>query len=209
MVIIGLTGGIGSGKSTVARFLAELGAVHLDGDKLGHEVYRHGSPAWQALVTEFGAGILDAGGEIDRKKLGQIVFADPKSLKRLNGIVHPLIRDLALQRLEDCRRRGVAVVVLEAAVLIEAGWTDLVDEVWVVTAAEDAVVRRVKESKGANESDTRARIGAQMSTEERKRHGLVVIENNSGLDELRAKVKEAWSQVLARHGISPGRSNAA
>lgn len=208
MVIIGLTGGIGSGKSTVGKFLAELGAAHLDGDKLGHEVYLRGTPGWRSLVERFGTSILDAGGEVDRKKLGQIVFADPDALARLNAIVHPLIRSLALQRLEEYRRKGVPVAVLEAALLIEAGWTDLVDEVWVVTAPEEAVVQRVKKSKGAEEQETRARIRAQLSTGDRKRYGQVIIENNGGLDELRVKVRQAWSQMLARQHIEPGRSAA-
>ncbi len=132
MRVIGLTGGIAAGKSTIAQILAELGAVVIDADKVGHEAYRRGTEAWRALVAHFGDGILTPDGEIDRRKLGAIVFADPDQRKALQDIVWPRMKEMIRQRLAELRAAGVQVAVIEAAVLIEAGWTDLVDEVWVV-----------------------------------------------------------------------------
>ncbi|MEW6034293.1 MAG: dephospho-CoA kinase [Chloroflexota bacterium] len=201
MVVIGLTGGIGSGKSTVAGFLAGMGAVVLDADKVGHEVYRRGTPGWEGVVAAFGNGVVGPDGEIDRRKLAQIAFGSPEMVARLNSVVHPRMYQMMKERIEEWRRHGVAAVVLEAAVLIEAGWRGLVDEVWVTVAPEVSVVRRLKESKGVNEDDTRARIRAQLSTEERKRHADVVIENSGSREELRARVRVLWLDLLRRRGI--------
>jgi len=128
MIVIGLTGGIGSGKSTVAQFLAELGAVVLNADEVGHEAYRPHTETWQELVNAFGSGILQPDDEINRKKLGEIVFADSQALTRLNQIVHPRMFRMMQERIEGWREQGVEVVVLEAAILFEANWTSLVDE---------------------------------------------------------------------------------
>ncbi|HEY8490008.1 MAG TPA: dephospho-CoA kinase, partial [Dehalococcoidia bacterium] len=130
MITIGLTGGIASGKSTISRMLADRGAVIIDADRLGHEAYRPGTPAYRRVVEAFGPEIVGPNGEIDRAKLGARVFGNPEQMKRLTDIVWPAIRELARERIEAERRRGTRVVVLEAAVLVEAGWFDLVDEVW-------------------------------------------------------------------------------
>ena len=127
MIVIGLTGGIGSGKSAVAQFLAELGAVLLNADEVGHEAYRPHTETWQEIVKNFGSNILQADGEINRKKLGEIVFADPQALTQLNQIVHPRMFHMMKARIEGWREQGVEVVVLEADILIEAKWTALVD----------------------------------------------------------------------------------
>ncbi len=192
MKVIGLTGGIGSGKSTVSRFLQELGAVILDADKVGHEAYQPDTEAWREVVAAFGREILTPDGDIDRKKLGEIVFSNPESLARLNQIMHPRMFDMMKARLEEYHRQGVGVVVLEAAVLLEANWTPLVDQVWVTVASEPAVVERAKKRTGLPEEQIRARIHAQLSSEERARHADVIISNNGSLDELKAKVKELW-----------------
>lgn len=199
MITIGLSGGIGSGKSTVAGMLAELGAAHIDADKVGHEVYHRGTRGWRALVAEFGDGILDANKDIDRKKLGAGVFRDPSKLAKLNTIVHPLIMERVGEIMEDCGRKGVKVVAVEGAVLLEAGWKEYFDEVWAVVASEADVVQRVKEGRGAREEDVKARIKAQMSNEERKRHADVVIVNTGNIEELRAKVRREWENLLKRH----------
>ena len=119
MKVIGLTGGIGSGKSTVAQFLAEFGATVMELDKLGHEVLKPGGEVWESVVNEFGRDIVSPSGEIDRARLGKIVFNDPEALARLNRITHPVIDDMVKARLEEYRRQGVDEVVLEAAVLLD------------------------------------------------------------------------------------------
>lgn len=195
MKVIGLTGGIGSGKSTVSRILSELGAVVLDADKVGHEAYQPGTETWKEVVAAFGREIVAPDESIDRKKLGAIVFGDPAALERLNGITHPRMYDMMADRIEEYRQQGAGVVVLEAAILLEAGWTPLVDEVWVTVASEPTVVRRVKERTDLPEEQIRSRIRSQLSNEERKKQASVVISNDGSLDELRAKVAELWEKL--------------
>jgi len=192
MKVIGLTGGIGSGKSTVSRFLSELGAVVLDADRVGHEAYQPGTETWKEVVAAFGREIVAPDESIDRKKLGAIVYGDPAALERLNGIMHPRMYDMMAARIEEYRRQGVKVVVLEAAILLEAGWTPLVNEVWVTVASEPTVVQRVRERTDLPEEQIRSRIRSQLSNEERKKQASVVIDNDGSLDELRAKVAELW-----------------
>ncbi len=200
MKVIGLTGGIGSGKSTVSGFLAELGAVILDADRVGHEALRTSDEVRRELLATFDWQIINPGGEIDRKKLGEIVFNDPESLSRLNQIMHPRIYDMVKAQLEEYRGQGVAVVVLEAPLLIEADWTSLVDEVWVTVAAESTVLRRLTEQCGLSERECLARIRCQLPSEERVKHADVVIDTDCALDELKARVKELWQRLRDRGG---------
>jgi dephospho-CoA kinase len=193
--VIGLTGGIGSGKSTVSKYLAELGAAIIDADKVGHEAFQPGTEAWREVVATFGRDILTPQGEIDRKKLGAIVFDNPAALAQLNGIMHPKMGDMMKAQIDEYRRQGVAVVVLEAAILIEANWTPLVDEVWVTTAPESVVLERLKKQRGLAEEQTLARIRSQLSSEERLKHADVVITNEGNLEEVKARVKELWSKI--------------
>ncbi len=201
MKVIGLTGGIGSGKSTVARYLAELGAVVLDADKVGHAVFQPDTEAWRDVVAAFGRQILTPGGEIDRKKLGEIVFNDPEAMSGLNKIMHPRMYDMVANQIAEYRRQGVDVVVIEAAILIEAGWTSLVDEVWVAVASEAAVLKRLKEQRQLEAAQTQARIRSQLSSEERVKHADVVINNDGDLNEMKAQVRELWAKLHA-----PGQS---
>src|SRR3972149_1551246 len=129
MYVVGLTGGIGSGKSTVAEMLREKGVVVLSADLAGHEVYQPGRPAWQEIADAFGPEVVAADGTIDRKRLGAIVFSDPAALKRLNAITHPRMKELMREKLAELEERGVEVVLLEAALLFDAGWDGLTDEV--------------------------------------------------------------------------------
>jgi dephospho-CoA kinase len=195
MLVIGLTGGIASGKSTVAQILAELGATVIDADKVGHEAFRPHSDAWREVVATFGSGILGQKEEIDRSKLADIVFSDPKALEQLNLIMHPMIHQIVEQRIEALRCQGVEVVVLEAALLIEANWIDLVEQVWVTIAPEATVISRLCSEKGFTEEQARARINSQMSVAEKSRYADVVIENDSGLDRLRERVEGLWQKT--------------
>lgn len=201
MKVIGLTGGIGSGKSTVSQFLEELGAVIIDADKVGHEAFKLNTKSFREVVDAFGEEILTPDGEIDRQKLGKAVFSDPKALAKLNDIVHPRIYDLVKVRLEDYRRRGVKVVVLEMPLLVEvplsmkAGQptlSDELDEVWVTVAPEAVVLQRLGKKTGLSEPEARARIRSQLPSEERLKHADVVIDTDCGLDELKARVAKLW-----------------
>ena len=195
MKVIGLTGGIGSGKSTVSQFLAELGAVIIDADKIGHEAFKPNTEVWQEIVAAFGRQILTPNGDIDREKLGKAVFENPESLSRLNQIMHPRMYETVKAQIEEYRRQGVDVVVLEAPVLLEAGWTSLVDEVWVTVASEVAVLRRLEERTGLSQAESLARIRSQLSSEERIRHANVVIDTDCNLSKLKAKVGKLWQKL--------------
>jgi len=195
MKVIGLTGGFGSGKSTVSQLLHELGAVVLDADTIGHEAYKPNTETWLEVVSAFGRQILTSNGEIDRGRLGQIVFSDPESLARLNQIVHPRMYEMMKNQIEEFRKQGVEVVVLEAAILLEAGWTPLVDEVWVTVAPEHEVVKRTLERNGLTEEQILARIHSQLSSEERTEYADVIINNDGSIDELKVKIKELWNSI--------------
>jgi len=198
MVVIGLTGGIGTGKSTVSRMLARRGAVIIDADKVGHAAYKPHTEAWEEVVATFGREILREDGEIDRQRLGEIVFQNPEALKQLNQIVHPKMARMMKAEIEGLRDKGTQVVVLEAAVLIEANWLPLVDEVWVVTAAEEMVVRRLQDGKGLTREQAQARIRSQLSPAERARYASVIIENDGLLSEVEDKVSALWQGLLAK-----------
>jgi dephospho-CoA kinase len=196
MKTIGLTGGIGSGKSTVSQILAELGAFIIDADKVGHEIYLPGNEAWQQVTMAFGRDILAPDQTIDRKKLGAIVFSGDDARKKLNAIVHPLMFKDIGRRIKAKRAEGFSKpIVVEAAVLIEANWLPLVDEVWLVVTNKNAVIERVATQRGLTAKDTEARIASQISDADRRQHAQLVIENDGSLEELRQKIRTAWSRV--------------
>jgi dephospho-CoA kinase len=201
MKVIGLTGGIGSGKSTVSRFLADLGAVIIDADKIGHQVFKANADVRQKIVDAFGRQVLTTSDEIDRKKLGEIVFGNPELLSRLNQIMHPEMYKMASTQIEEYRRRGAKAVVLEAPILLEAGWTSLVDEVWVTVAPEAIVLRRLEKRSGLSQAESLARLRSQLSSDERVKHASVVIDTDCSLSELKAKVVKLWQELL-----TPGKS---
>jgi dephospho-CoA kinase len=190
--VVGLTGGIGSGKSTVAGILAELGAHVIDADKVGHEVYRPGTEGFRRVVEAFGAAVVAPDGTIDRRALGARVFADPAELKRLNALVHPLIGEEIRRRLQAALEPGDGrPVVVEAAIMLEAGWR-FFDSIWVVVVKPETAIARVAASRGLHRKEIERRIAAQLSNDERRRVADVVIENDGTLAELRAQVEAAW-----------------
>jgi dephospho-CoA kinase len=196
---IGLAGGIGSGKSTVSKILAELGAPIIDADKVGHAIYEPGGPAYQDLINAFGEGVLAQDGTVDRRKLGSLVFADPAALKRLNAIVHPKMFVRMGEMVADLRRRGETLpIVIEAAILVEANWQPLFEEIWLVTASREHVVERVARERRLKREQIEARLNSQLSDEERRKHTTVVISNDGTVEELRATVKRLWEGALAR-----------
>jgi dephospho-CoA kinase len=195
--VIGLTGGIASGKSLVSQMLAEHGALVIDADKVGHEAYRKDGGCYQAVVDAFGKDVVGTDGEIDRKALGGKVFGDPAQRKRLEGIVWPWMKATMAERMKAIRAEGTPVVVLEAAVLIEADWIDITDQVWVVVVPPELARERVVQRNGLTPEQADARIAAQLTNDERIKHAQVVIENAGTVDELRAKVDAAWEQLMA------------
>ena len=198
MVVIGLTGGIGTGKSTVSAMLADLGSVIINADLVGHEAYLPHQNVWEQVVAVFGRDILADDDQVDRRKLGAIVFQDPTALQRLNVIVHPWIFQRIAQLLDELRGKGTRVAVVEAALLIEAGWRSLADQVWVTVAGEEQVVQRLQTRNGLTPEQVRDRMRTQLSTEERKQYADVVIDTSGTLEDVRAMVRSLWeSQVAA------------
>jgi dephospho-CoA kinase len=197
MLTIGLTGGIGSGKTTVTKILAELGAPIIDADKVGHAIYAPGGPAYADMIAVFGNGILADDRTIDRSKLGPIVFTDPAKLKRLNAIVHPKMYARMREMIDAMRTAGEArPIVVEAAILIEANWMPLFNEIWLIVAAKERVIERVQRDRGLARVQVEARIKAQLSDEERRKHAAFVISNDGTIDDLRAKLAETWRTAL-------------
>ncbi|GAA1873998.1 dephospho-CoA kinase [Actinomadura bangladeshensis] len=196
MLKVGLTGGIGSGKSEVSARLDERGAVVIDADKIAREVVEPGTPGLAAVVAEFGADVLLPSGALDREKVGKIVFADPERLAALNAIVHPLVGE-RMQELMDAAPAG-AVVVYDVPLLAENGLAPMYDEVVVVDAPEETQLDRLTSRRGMTEEDARARMAAQASREERRAVATHLIDNSGTLDDLRTQVDALWDALTRR-----------
>jgi len=194
--IVGLTGGIGAGKSTVAAILAELGARVIDADRIGHEVYRPGTEGFRRIVEAFGSGVVGADGSIDRRALGALVFADPAARARLNAIVHPLIVAELQRRLVAARAEDGPPIVIEAAIMLEAGWRGLVDRVWVVSTRPEHAIARVVASRELGPAEVERRLAAQMPDAERRRLADLVIGNDGDPAALRREVEKAWQTLV-------------
>jgi dephospho-CoA kinase len=194
MLSIGLTGGIASGKSAVARMLGERGAHVLDADRAAHETYAPGTEGFEALVRTFGPEIVGEDGAIDRRRLGQLVFNDAARLVQLSAIVWPLTRRLVEERKREQEASGTRVFVVEAALLIEAGWQDLVDEIWLVRSPRQAVLQRLRE-RGLDAVESERRVAAATDVEAAAAQAHRVIENDGTLEDLERKVAEAWAAL--------------
>ena len=199
MQVIGLTGGIGVGKSEVAKALADYGATIIDADAEGHHAYDKGSIGWRRIVEIFSSGILNEDGEVDRSRLGALVFANPQALAWLNAAIHPLIRQRVTQAIAQHRENGVDVAVVDAALLYQARWDDLADEIWVVSAPPGAVAERLRE-RGMTADDIRRRTEAQAGAEAAFARADVIIDNHGSLDSLRARVQELWQERILSRG---------
>ena len=198
MLVIGLTGSIGTGKSEAARQLEILGASIISADQVGHEAYTPNTEAWEQVVAAFGDDILQDDKDIDRRKLGAIVFSDPSQLEKLNAIMHPRMARMVSDKIEVLRGQGVKVVVVEAALLFEAGWDTLVEEVWVTDSSEDIVVGRLKERNGLSEEEAKKRINSQMNRAERIERSDFLIDNSSDMAGLESAIKELWDRRVAK-----------
>lgn len=193
MKIIGLTGGICAGKSTIAKvFQEDFGVSIINADLLGHKCYVKGTECYEQLLARFGAQIINLqNDEIDRRALGAIVFNDSSKMKELTDIVWPQIRRMIQDSTEELSQRGENLVLLEAAVLIEAKWTDLVNVLICVEASQETTISRLIKRNSFSEAEARSRIAAQISAEERRKYADLVIENNNlTIDELHAEVRK-------------------
>ena len=193
MLRIGVTGGIGSGKSTVAQMFAEHDAVIIDADGIARELVEPGRPALGLLVAEFGPRILREDGSLDRGELASLAFSEAEGTRRLNAIMHPLIREEAARRVSRAQDDGARVVVYDMPLLVETGQQDLVDIVVVVDVPEEEQVRRAAPS--FTEVDVRRRMAAQASRDERRALADYVIDNSGPLDATRDQVTRIWTEV--------------
>ena len=174
--------------------MALLGATVINADQVGHEAYQPQSEAWHRVVEAFGQEILQPNGEIDRRSLGALVFSKPDQLAKLNQIMHPLMARMVGQKIADLRDQEVSVVVVEAALLFEAGWDSLVEEVWATDSPEEAVIERLSVRNGLGAEEVRKRIASQMDREQRLGRADYVIDNSGDLTAMKAAIDELWSQ---------------
>jgi dephospho-CoA kinase len=194
MKLVGLTGGVGSGKSTVAEMMRELGAQVVDADEATHAVYEPGSLGFDAVVREFGGEYVD-GGRIDRSRLGELVFHDDDARRRLNSIVHPLVRDWMAQRTAEAAERGAEVVVQDVPLLFENGLERLFSTVVLVYAPEEVQVERLVSGRGFTPERARAMISAQMPIENKRGLAHHVINNSGAREDTQAQVRAIWKQL--------------
>ncbi len=196
-LVIGVTGNIATGKSTVLDYLRSKGALIIDADKLAHQAMAPGGPAYQEVVEAFGKEILNPDGTINRKALGQIVFADPEALRRLERILHPRVFEMVKEAIAQAPS---PVVVLEAVKLLEAGLSStLCDEIWVVTASQETQLRRLKETRGMDEAQARRIMAAQSPQAAKVNQADRVIRNDGTLEELYAQLDAIWADLQRRY----------
>lgn len=197
MMVVGLTGGIGSGKSTVAAMFERLGATVIDADQVAHELVEPDQPIFETIASVFGREVVGADGRIDRRRLGAIVFADPKLRKRLEAILHPAIILECERRIRQAGASDAAVCLLDAALLIESGWHARFNAVILVEASEANRLNRLVESRGLSRNEAIQRIKSQMSQQAKRRHAHYVIENGGPLEATEHQVKAVWEQLCA------------
>ncbi len=190
--LIGLTGNVATGKSTVAKMLADLGATVIDADALVHDLQRKGTPVYDDIVAAFGPGVLDPTGELDRTVLGSIVFADPAQLRRLESIVHPAVLIESMRRITEA---STPVIVYEAIKLIEAGRVEMCDALWVVAARSEVQLQRLMRDRHMSEAEARQRIAAQPPQSDKIEQATVVIDNSGSLEETRQQVTSAFRAI--------------
>jgi dephospho-CoA kinase len=194
LLLVGLTGGIGSGKSTVARMLERLGAVLIDADDLARRAIEKGTPGYELALREFGRGILTRSREIDRERLASLIFADPDARHRLEAIVHPEVARM-MAELVDPYRTTDHIVVYIVPLLVENSLQDTFDVVVTVSAGEDIRVSRLTGGRGMSDDAVRSRMGTQTSDAEKEEVADFVIRNDGDLSDLQSKVKELWARI--------------
>ncbi|HWQ69877.1 MAG TPA: dephospho-CoA kinase [Patescibacteria group bacterium] len=197
MVVVGLTGGICSGKSTITAMFQRLGATVIDADQVARELVEPGQPLFEAVASTFGREVVGADGRIDRRRLGAIVFADPEARRRLEALLHPAIIEECERRIRQAEVSGAAACLVDAALLIESGWHARCDAVILVEASEVVQLDRLVMLRGLNRDDAMQRIRSQMPQHEKRRYAHYVIENDGPLDETERQVKVVWEQLCA------------
>jgi len=194
--VIGLTGGIASGKSTISELLKEKGAVIIDADKIAKSVMQPGKEAWREVINFFGEKILKDDGDIDRKKLGDIVFHDESLLEVLNKITHPKIKKEIINQLNYYKDKKVDVVVLDAPLLLEIGLDVMVDEVWLVVVDEETQIKRLLEREpGMTFQQAVERIKAQMPLSEKMKYTHRIIDNNGSIEDTKKQLLNLWREI--------------
>jgi dephospho-CoA kinase len=197
MLLVGLTGGIGAGKSTVARMLAERGAVVIDADELARRAIDTGTPGFDAVVKAFGPEAITSDGEINRNRLAALVFADEEARRKLEAIVHPEVARLFAE--ETAKHKGTdRIVVYAVPLLVESGLQEMFDVVVVVTAQREDRIARLAAARNMSGKDIRGRMDAQLSDDERERAADVVIRNDSSMEDLERQVDAVWRDLMAR-----------
>ncbi len=197
--IVGLTGGIASGKSTVSQILTKLGAIVIDADKIARQIVEQGRPALEKIRICFGDKVLFKDGSLNRKKLAQLVFNDASALNQLNEITHPyIIEEIKKEIYWHSHNSPVSVIIIDAALLIEMELTGLVDEVWLVAVPMELQRHRLHEREAISPKEADKRIAAQMSLEEKMAYADYVIDNSGGLEELEENVKGLWQKLTKK-----------
>ncbi len=192
MKVIGITGGIASGKTTVSDLLKEFGYPVIDADIIARQIVEKGKPALEKIRKAFGKEVIQSDGNLNRKRLAQIVFSDPKQRKKLNDITHGPILDEILRKIDFYRKNSDhEIVFVDAALLIEMNMVNLVDEVWLIAVDQEIQRKRLMERDGLNETEALKRIESQMSLEEKKKYATIVIDNNKDFEHLKIQVMEA------------------
>jgi len=197
-LLVGLTGGIATGKSTVSEILRQLGGEIIDADQLARDVVEPEQPAWKQILEEFGRGVVTAAGTLDRKKLGAIVFADPERRKRLEAITHPAIRARFQARLDELAAQGFAgIVVFDAPVMIESGNYKNMDRLVVVVTDDATQAARLQERDGTDEAEGRRKIASQMPLAEKAKLADYVIDNSGAREATAAEVRRVFAALMA------------
>lgn len=199
MKIIGLTGGIASGKSTVSRALQDLGAIVIDADEVAHTIIEPGKPAWEDIVEHFGSEVLNPDQTIDREKLGAIVFNDPERLQELNQITHPRVGEQFKQMIKNIKsQQADAVLFIEVPLLYETHMDRICDEVWVVWVDEETQIQRLMKRDGLSREDALKRIDAQMSLDEKAKRADVVIDNSFSIEETIETATRYYNNIISK-----------
>ncbi len=193
MKIIGLTGGIGSGKSMITQYLIDQGIAVIDADQLSRDIVKPSTPGLKKIAESFGQEYLLDDGELDRAKMGELVFKDKEKLSLLNSLLHPILRAEIKREIECFRSKGHTLVILDAAILIESKMQDLVDEIWLVYADQETQIERIMKRDGFTRAQVIARIGSQMPIEEKKKHADIIIDNNQSPEKTIEQVKKIVS----------------
>jgi dephospho-CoA kinase len=196
MIVIGLTGNFGTGKTTVGIMLHDLGAIHFNADEMSRELLNKRTDSYQELIAAFGKGILDNNGEIDRRKLGEVALENSEGSKKINSIMHPRLEKIIIEKLARYRDQNQPSAVIEAALLFSGNLPAFCDYIWVTVAPESVITERLTKNRGYSEQEVSGRLKQQMSQEELRKKANVVIDTNCTLDELKIRVSDAYHRLL-------------